>query len=749
MGGFWMFFLRRHRSAYASLIALTLFCALHASRFSYVAAQAPAADQPPIAVTTISVDDRGSARADGAPYHSSRVLVRFRNFVPHQFLAGSPSAIPFAADRNLYLVQNPPGLSVADVIARYAAQANVLYVEPDYVVHADSTPTDPGWSQQWDMVKVSAPTAWNTQTDSSTAVVAVVDTGIDFAHPDLQPNLWTNSDGSHGFTCIKGKCAKGGQDDFGHGTHVAGTIGAVGNNGIGIAGLNWSAQLLSMKFLDSSGNGYMSDAVLAFDQLTALKQAGVNIRVSNNSWGTDGFSQALKDAMARAEQAGILHVCAAGNNGRNADGAPIYPAAYDNRGLIAVLASDQNDAGATFTNYGVASVDIAAPGVSIFSTVPSGTCTLCDRSGYKVLSGTSMATPHVAAVTATLFHQNPALTVNEARDVVLDPRSYDALTDTKARSTSTGGRLNFAKALASPLLYAPLLNAFPTIEIGPNVFVPAGSTVTLSARGTDPDNDAIRLSWARAENTGLAGQWLFGWMLSKIFPTLTGSSPSFAAPSVGRTVTVAYDAAIADGRGGSDMGRQFVTVAPAGNVSAGPSGTLTVSPTSGPIGTTITVNFPVTVSKNSQMGWDLWLGAQSARGFCCFSGATTTVKLDSAGVYRIGTQAIDQTLKLSDRKTAVVRIGGASGEPPLANATFDKLTGPIPLTVNIDASASVDPDGSIRGYYVGCGNGTMTPWRKPQGSCTFTTPGSYWIEVMVRDNSGYLDVMSAYVVATP
>src|SRR5258708_22427201 len=128
--------------------------------------------------------------------------------------------------------------------------------------------------------------------------------------------------------------------------------------------------------------------------------------------------------MAALESAGIVNVCAAGNAAVNADVAPMYPGAFDNRGIISVLASDQNDIGAYFTNYGIASVDIAAPGVSTYSTVPTGSCALCDPSGYRALSGTSMATPHVSAVLAALFHQNPALTAAQARDVVLDPASY-------------------------------------------------------------------------------------------------------------------------------------------------------------------------------------------------------------------------------------------------------------------------------------------------------------------------------------
>ena len=740
-----------HRAAQTLAAVLTVLLFGLAGIFvPRVVAQEPGPGQGPLVSSTISVDGRGNAAVDAEGFHPSRTLVRFRNDRGADFLPGSPSATAFPGDPNLHLVENPPGLSVAEAIRNYRANPNVVFAEPDYVVHTSATPSDPSWGQQWDMVKISAPAAWNSQTDSGNVVVAIIDTGIDFTHPDLRGNLWTSADGSHGFTCIKGRCAKGGADDFGHGTHVAGTIGAVANNGIGIAGLNWHVQLLSLKFLDSSGSGYLSDAILAFDQVTSLKQQGVNVRLTSNSWGGGGYSQALKDAMTRAENAGVLHVCAAGNSNQNADSSPMYPAAYDNRGIISVSASDGNDVGASFTNYGLGSVDIAAPGVSTLSTVPTGACKLCDQSGYKLLSGTSMATPHVTGVLAALFHENPALSPNEARDVVLDRGSYDSLTDAKAKSSSTGGRLNFAKSLANPLLYAPRLNNFPRLTMGQDVFASSGGKVTLAATAADPDNDSLQMSWARSGDIGSSRQWLFGWMVNTLFPNLDGSSASFTAPSLARTASVPYYAAVADGRGGSASGRQYVTVWPGSSSSQQPSGTLTVSPSAAPTGSTITVNFPVAGPKSGQVGWDLWISTQnSAHGSCCLIGTSATIKLDSPGVYRIGSQAINQSLDLSARSSAVVRIGGATGDPPIAAATVDQLSGRVPLTVNVDASASKDPDGTIRSYYFGCGDGSMTGSRKSRADCTLTAPGTYWIRVMVVDDSDYTDVISAYVVATP
>jgi subtilisin family serine protease len=268
--------------------------------------------------TSISLDERGVPVATTVgtvvpAHHPSRVLVHLRNGASRDFLPGSGPARAFPGDPNLFLVETPPGLAVAEAVRRYHANPNVLYAEPDFLVQAVATPADPLWNQQWDMVKISCSAAWDTQTDSGDVVVGVIDTGIAFTHPDLQGNLWTNpSDGSHGFTCMNGTCMAGGSDDFGHGTHVAGTIGAAANNGIGMAGINWKVQLLSLKFLDSNGSGYISDAVLCFQKVTALRQQGFNIRLTSNSWGGGGFSQALKDAMAQAEAAGVVHVCAAG-----------------------------------------------------------------------------------------------------------------------------------------------------------------------------------------------------------------------------------------------------------------------------------------------------------------------------------------------------------------------------------------------------------------------------------------------------
>jgi len=684
--------------------------------------------------------------------HPSRVLVRFRAGV-RDFLSGSGSPQSFAHSPNLFLISTPASLSVDETLNRYRASSNVIYAEPDYAVGiSDSVPADPLWTYQWNMETIGAPAAWDIQTDASNIVMAIVDTGIDYDHPDLASNLW--SDGiSNGFTCINGPCVAGGIDDQGHGTHVAGVIGAGANNGVGVTGLNWNIQLMAFKFLDSRGSGYISDAVHAFDKIAELKAANINIRVTNNSWGGGGYSQALKEAMAAVEVAGVVNVVAAGNSGRNMDIEPSYPAAYDNRGIVSVAATDDADNGAGFTNYGLVSVDVAAPGVSVISTVPPGSCYLCDPGGYRFLSGTSMATPHVAGVMAAMISRNPSLTPEESRDVLLDPGSYDAMTEARAQSTSSGGRLNFYRSITSPRFANPRpLNQFPTITAGSDVFVAPNSTVTLEASALDADAGdvaGLRMSWSRGMDTTTT--WLFGSMLGSLFPTPNQNVLSFTAPIVARTATYSYGVSVADNRGGGASTYQNVTIGPGVAQAGPPTGRLTLSSTSAPVGSTITFSFPVVDPDGQTTAWDLWAaGKGSSRGACCYTGTSATMKFTNSGVYRISTQAIDHTLELGERQTTVLTIGDATGTPPLARTALDVDEGPVPLTVNIDMSASSDVDGSIQYYFVGCGNdGSITGTRSPTRQCMYETPGTYWLMLKVSDNDGNTDLMSAYVVATP
>lgn len=320
---------------------------------------------------------------------------------------------------------------------------SISFAEPDYVCHGTVTPNDPYFTNDYGLnntgqtgglidADIDAPEAWDLQKGSKNVKVGVIDSGVDYNHPDLAGNIWTNPgeipgngidddhngfiDDVHGWNFVTGSADP--LDDQYHGTHVSGTIGAIGNNGVGVAGVCWNVSIVPLKFLDSTGSGYNSDAV---DAIYYATQIGV--RLTSNSWGGGDFSQAMMDAINDAAVHGILFVAAAGNDSSNNDVTPSYPDSYDCPNIISVAATDNFDNLASFSNYGTNSVDIAAPGVRIFSTFPSYQTTAMQNRGfptsYGSISGTSMATPHVSGVAALIFSQNPAFTYAEVKQRIL------------------------------------------------------------------------------------------------------------------------------------------------------------------------------------------------------------------------------------------------------------------------------------------------------------------------------------------
>jgi subtilisin family serine protease len=363
-------------------------------------------------------------------------------------------------------VHLPPGVSVEQAMAFYKKFEGIETVQPNYVFHALATPNDPRYGSQWDMVKIGAPTAWNSTTGSDDDVVAVIDTGVDYNHSDLAANMWHNpgeipgngkdDDGNGYVDDVYGVDAANGDadplDDENHGTHCAGTIGAVGNNSVGVTGVNWNVKIMALKFLDSSGSGYDTDAITCLEYAITMRQRGVNIVATSNSWGGPGYSSAMKNAFDAAYNAGIINVCAAGNDGYNNDGSnPDYPSSYNSAGIISVAASDSNDARASFSNYGATSVDLAAPGVSILSTLRNNS--------YGSYSGTSMATPHVAGAIGLLASYSGGLSAAQLKQTILS--SVDVLPNWQGY-VLTGGRLNIAKALNGA---APAVNRQADLRI--------------------------------------------------------------------------------------------------------------------------------------------------------------------------------------------------------------------------------------------------------------------------------------------
>lgn len=292
-----------------------------------------------------------------------------------------------------------------------------LACSPNYILNSGATPNDPRLSEEWGHRAIDSAAGWDvTKGGQSNIVIAIIDTGTDYNHPDLKDNIWTNSgeiagngidddhngviDDVHGYNAI----TSGGDpmDDNMHGTHVAGIIGAKGNNGIGVVGVHWTAKMMPIKFLSGGGWGYLSDAIKGIDYMVAMKNRGVNIRVVNNSWGGGGFSSTLLAAIRRARDAGIIFVAAAGNSGTDNDVLASYPASYEVDNVVSVASSQEGDTLSSFSCFGLDSVDIAAPGSSILSTLPDNQ--------YGSLSGTSMATPFISGALGLLLDREPSLT---------------------------------------------------------------------------------------------------------------------------------------------------------------------------------------------------------------------------------------------------------------------------------------------------------------------------------------------------
>jgi subtilisin family serine protease len=446
---------------------------------------------------------KGQAPApQAATFAPGEVLVKFRtgssNVQQSAALASVGGNVLHRYNQlDIQHVALPNGVNVASALMALRANANILYAEPNYTRQAVASPppNDPFWLSDnlWGLQKIQAQAAWvNFSHGDGTIVVADIDTGINYNHPDLAANVWVNPlevagngvdddhdgyiDDVHGINVLTGSGDP--MDDNGHGTHTAGTLGAVGNNGIGVVGINWNVKILSCKFLDSSGSGFDAGAIACFNYVLALKSRGVNIRVTSNSWGSprgaSPIDSALKDAIDAVGAAGIINIFAAGNNGTNNDVAPFDPASFPSASIVSVAASDSSDNKASFSNYGPTTVDLAAPGVNILSTYGAG---------YATLSGTSMATPHVAGAAALVAAINPTLTVAELKNVLLT--NVDLL-GTFTGLVSSGGRLNvFAAGLAAASAGLPA-----SVTASPSTVNPGG-TIT----GTVSNGPGNALDW--------------------------------------------------------------------------------------------------------------------------------------------------------------------------------------------------------------------------------------------------------------
>lgn len=398
--------------------------------------------------------------------------------------------------------------SVSAMINALSHHPDVLYVEPNYIVRGVVAPNDPNYSQLWGMQNIAANAAWEISTGSTANIAAVVDTGFDYSHPDLAANAWsapasftvniggktvTCAAGTHGFNAILKTCDP--MDDNGHGTHVSGTIGAAGNNGAGVVGVNWTAQIMGCKFLSASGSGSTADAINAIEFAIQAKAAfagtgtPVNVRVLSNSWGGSGFSQALLDEINSANASDMLFVAAAGNSLANNDVTPAYPASFQAPNVISVAANDNPDRLAFFSNYGPTTVHLAAPGMNILSTWPGAS--------YRAESGTSMATPHVSGASLLVLSKCPMNTASLKQTLLTNVFPVAALSGL----TITGGRLSVDNAIRA-CTSAP--SAF-TVTAGQALAAPGGATtVSWAVPAGAAANDWIGLYQVGAPNTAFA-----------------------------------------------------------------------------------------------------------------------------------------------------------------------------------------------------------------------------------------------------
>ena len=418
--------------------------------------------------------------------------------------------------------------------AALAHNPNVAYAEPNFVVSIGTTPNDPYYTNLWGLnntgqyvngngyagADIGAEAAWSVTTGSASVVVGVVDTGVDYTHPDLAANVWSNpggkgnalcAAGTHGFNAITGTCDP--KDDHYHGTHVSGTIGAVGNNGVGVVGVNWTTSIMGLKFLDSGGNGTTANAITAIDFAVQAKIDGVNVRVLSNSWGGGAFSKALLDEINKAGENDTLFVASAGNDSTNNDFSPHYPANYGTPNLISVAATDNRDVLAYFSDWGPTTVHLAAPGVTIYSCAPNNS--------YQYLSGTSMAAPHVSGTAALILANSPSLTTAQVKSAILN--NVDALPNLTGLMT-TGGRLNAARALGASIPPSFTLSVTPASR---TLALNSSTSFTVTVNPKDGFNGSVQLSASNLP-TGVVASFSPPTTSTSSILTLTANNSVFA-----------------------------------------------------------------------------------------------------------------------------------------------------------------------------------------------------------------------------
>jgi subtilisin family serine protease/subtilisin-like proprotein convertase family protein len=505
---------------------------------------------------------------------------------------------------DMYRVDLDPGTDLQKAITYYSGQPGVTMAGADEQISMEQTPNDPGVSQQWALSAISAASAWGVTTGTGTTIVAVIDTGIDYTHPDLAANMWVNPDKTapdkYGYDFANNDNDP--MDDNGHGTHVAGIIGATGNNGIGVTGIDQHVKLMALKFMDANGNGYTSDAIRAIDY--AISHGA---KILNNSWGGNLPDAYLQAAIARAQTAGVIFVVAAGNESANDDTTISYPTEYGKtlNNVIAVAATDQNNSLASFSNYGPTSVFIGAPGNSIYSTLPGG--------GYGIKSGTSMATPMISGALALLWDLHPTWTYTQIINKL--KTSVDVEPSLQGKVVS-GGMLDLAKLLDAKTTVPPTVPVVPptTPPVSPPPVTSPPPAASPPPSSSMPTTDTLRWTGAGAK------------IVSDVFSGSTASNLN--------TVRVVFDKRI--------------------NVATFTPSTVTLT---GPNGNAIAISAVTAVANGSNAVFDITFATQTAAG-------TYTLKV-GPNIWDVTAQRMDQNgngidNEAGDAFNATTTLGGAA-----------------------------------------------------------------------------------------
>ena len=403
-------------------------------------------------VRTLAIDPRPSL----GTYVKGELLVCYRDSEASLSSRSAKSGVPLRVIRQLkrpgwYRVVLQERITMKRALERVRKMPGVLHVEPNYIYELRRVPNDPEFTRLWGLQTIGAPAAWNIGTGSPDIVVGVLDTGIQYDHDDIRENVWRNpnevpnnqiDDDNNGYVDdIFGVDFVDGDsdplDDDGHGSHVAGIIGASGDNEMGVVGVNWQVAIMALRIVSTDGFATTDSIADALDYLVDMKTKGVNIVAINNSWGGPNSSQILFDSFKIVADSGILIVCAAGNAGRNSDFFPEFPANYDIPGLMSVAAVSSQDMLAGFSNFGTHSVDLAAPGTTILSLHK-------DNDSLAYLQGTSMSAPHVTGAAALLSSIDPSLSVTALKSLIMGGAERLENLQTKVAS---GGRLNLEMPL--------------------------------------------------------------------------------------------------------------------------------------------------------------------------------------------------------------------------------------------------------------------------------------------------------------